>query len=384
MHDEGTETYVIGTDEAGYGPNLGPLTIAATVWRVEPSSSQGLDGSLKPRTKDDPFRRFARKATDEPDDRPLIDDSKAVYGRGGLHSLERATLAMLAPAVRARLLPVAQAPSPAGACEGVGLGGLTSPARESSGASIAVAEEPALSLRQFWRSVVRQGDVDAWEELFWLREFADALPIAPREAIAIPSDVDSEANVSRRKRRRKRVAPTVTFQFARATAVFPESFNRGVAEAGNKASLLTRATLALVAEILADLPPGACVFWSADRHGGRKWYRDALQEAFPDSLVMTVDESPTLSRYRWFRDGAPVECEFRVEGDSYVPTALASMSAKYLRELCMSAWNAHWLAHRPGLRPTAGYPGDARRFFEEIRDLLLDAGVCDRSIWRGC
>ena len=27
-------TYLIGTDEAGYGPNLGPLVISATVWRV--------------------------------------------------------------------------------------------------------------------------------------------------------------------------------------------------------------------------------------------------------------------------------------------------------------------------------------------------------------
>jgi hypothetical protein len=243
-----------------------------------------------------------------------------------------------------------------------------------------LAEATGLSLRQFWRSVVRRGDVDAWDELFWLREFADSLPVAPRE------EADEGSNVAAvpKKRRRKPVAPTVSFQFARATALFPESFNGGVAQAGNKASLLTQATLALVAEIVAELPSGACVFWSADRHGGRKWYRDPLQEAFPDSLVMTVDESPTLSRYRWFRDGAPVECEFRVEGDSYVPTALASMSAKYLRELCMAAWNAHWLARRPELRPTAGYPGDARRFFEAIRDLLLDAGVCERSVWRGC
>ena len=26
--------YLIGTDEAGYGPNLGPLVISATVWEA--------------------------------------------------------------------------------------------------------------------------------------------------------------------------------------------------------------------------------------------------------------------------------------------------------------------------------------------------------------
>ena len=28
-------TLVIGTDEAGYGPNLGPLVVAATAWQVD-------------------------------------------------------------------------------------------------------------------------------------------------------------------------------------------------------------------------------------------------------------------------------------------------------------------------------------------------------------
>ncbi|MGH7136049.1 MAG: hypothetical protein ACREHD_09935, partial [Pirellulales bacterium] len=27
--------YIVGTDEAGYAPNLGPLVITATVWSVE-------------------------------------------------------------------------------------------------------------------------------------------------------------------------------------------------------------------------------------------------------------------------------------------------------------------------------------------------------------
>ena len=33
--------YLIGTDEAGYAPNLGPLVISATVWEID----DGLDGA---------------------------------------------------------------------------------------------------------------------------------------------------------------------------------------------------------------------------------------------------------------------------------------------------------------------------------------------------
>ena len=33
-------TLVIGTDEAGYGPNLGPLVVAATAWQVEADADE--------------------------------------------------------------------------------------------------------------------------------------------------------------------------------------------------------------------------------------------------------------------------------------------------------------------------------------------------------
>jgi len=46
------------------------------------------------------------------------------------------------------------------------------------------------------------------------------------------------------------------------------------------------------------------------------------------------------------------------------------MTAKYLRETAMRAFNAFWAERVPGLRPTAGYPGDARRFREEIADRM--------------
>jgi hypothetical protein len=58
------------------------------------------------------------------------------------------------------------------------------------------------------------------------------------------------------------------------------------------------------------------------------------------------------------------------------------MAAKYLREVCMSQFNRYWLTRVPGIRPTAGYPGDASRFFAEIRNVLEADGTAERAVWR--
>ena len=39
--------YLVGTDEAGYGPNLGPLVVSATVWRVDSLHNKDVFGQLK-------------------------------------------------------------------------------------------------------------------------------------------------------------------------------------------------------------------------------------------------------------------------------------------------------------------------------------------------
>ena len=62
--------------------------------------------------------------------------------------------------------------------------------------------------------------------------------------------------------------------------------------------------------------------------------------------------------------------------------ALASMISKYVRELLMREFNRYWLAHVPGLKPTAGYPQDAVRYIDAIRPALLKLGIAERAVWR--
>lgn len=72
--------WVVGIDEAGYGPNLGPLVQAAVALHLPDNDAAGWE-TLKP---------VVRRCHDRADGRLLIDDSKKVYTRGGLAALERA------------------------------------------------------------------------------------------------------------------------------------------------------------------------------------------------------------------------------------------------------------------------------------------------------
>jgi hypothetical protein len=58
------------------------------------------------------------------------------------------------------------------------------------------------------------------------------------------------------------------------------------------------------------------------------------------------------------------------------------MTSKYLRELAMAAFNAFWQRHVPHLKPTAGYPVDAKRFKQDIAAAQSRLGIEDDLLWR--
>lgn len=74
---------------------------------------------------------------------------------------------------------------------------------------------------------------------------------------------------------------------------------------------------------------------------------------------------------------------FLVEADSlHLPTALASMIAKYTRELLMARFNRWFTRKAPNVAPTAGYASDAKRFWGEIEPLLPQLGIEAASLKR--
>lgn len=317
--------YWIGTDEAGYGPNLGPLVISATVWQT-PDAGRDADWyellSAVVSRHVHPQRRLSQVP---------IADSKSLYKPGGaLQNLECGVLATLR----------------------------------------AIGRRPA-DWREAWTALAPENS-DGLDRDPWYRDFQLALPLA-HDSDALDRLAETFLHGLQQT--------SIQLLSMRSVTVSPEQFNSRLDRLGNKATILSTLTMEL---IKAVLPPanGQAVFVVCDKHGGRRRYADLLQTEFPDYLVEIRDESPALSVYRWGPAAGRVEFRFLEKAERLLPVALASMMSKYLRELAMLAWNAFWQRHVPGLRPTAGYPVDAVRFKKEIDACQQRLGISDRRVWR--
>ncbi len=318
--------YLIGTDEAGYGPRLGPLLISISVWHV-PRASSEIDlydalsaGISSTRVRDD--------------DKLIINDSKKLYHSGGsLRLLERGVLTCL--------------------------GGLAAPDRWPT------------TWRNLWKTLT--GTLpEALDVLPWYAGYEEDLPI---DATAEEIEHLRSPLIAMWK---KQQCKLVRF---RTTAIFPEQLNRAIDELDSKAEVLTRATTALIADALKNLPPDSASI-VCDKHGGRNYYLPAIQRQFPETLVQVIKESQPESRYQFTLDQQTIDICFRKGGESFLPAALASLASKLLRELAMRAWNRFWINEIPGLKPTAGYPADAVRFRQTVERRCDEAGLPLHLWWR--
>jgi hypothetical protein len=120
-----------------------------------------------------------------------------------------------------------------------------------------------------------------------------------------------------------------------------------------------------------------------DKHGGRNTYAAMIQGALPDGLVVAQEEGTARSCYRVVGLRRELRLTFQPRADGeQLCVALASMVSKYLREVLMGEFNRFWQAQVPGLKATAGYPGDAARFFAQIRPVLAPLGLAEDAVWR--
>ena len=141
-------------------------------------------------------------------------------------------------------------------------------------------------------------------------------------------------------------------------------------QAGTKSRVNLDAILLLVEKTRQSIP-GLCPKIIIDRQGGRIHYAEQLRRFWPESRLEIIGENISIARYRISDNQGSFLLSFETKSEiNHFPVALASMSAKYIRELSMKRINNYFTKQMPFLSPTAGYVQDGRRFLKEIKPLL--------------
>ena len=309
---------VIGMDEAGLGPNLGPFVVAVTVWDV-PGSPFEFDF----------WKTFEDVLTNSPktyDTRLHVADSKEVFQpKRGFDALEQGVLAALR------------------------MTGLEPRSFEELCQFLSADDEKA----------------DAVSEIPpWYRDHPPELPIEPID-VGISDAWSASCQFS-----------GVRLVAIKAAIIEPQRFNQLIREYDNKSLVVSRVAFQLLRSVWS--PDEAEAFGVGDKHGGRNRYDQLLSEVLDGEMIFRLEEGAERSDYRV---GKTV-LRFQPRAEEHGPVALASMTAKYVRELAMSRFNRFWAGHVDGLKPTQGYPVDAKRFRQEIAETQRKLGITDEVLWR--
>jgi len=147
-------------------------------------------------------------------------------------------------------------------------------------------------------------------------------------------------------------------------------YNKMVGTVKNKASVLFTATSQLIKNAFDNFA-GDDLQIMIDRQGGRVRYRKVLQRMFPDMKLKIIRESQKDSSYELQNNGKFMRLHFVVGADDrFLPVSLASMVSKYLRELLVYNINRYFSGFGADLKPTAGYWKDGLRFIQDVNTNL--------------
>jgi ribonuclease HII len=302
---------LVGIDEAGFGPILGPLVVSSSTFSL-PDNLLASD-LWQILTKSVSNRRKYLAG------RLLITDSKKAYTRSlGIKHLERTVLTVLR-------------------CYG---------------------KEPA-TLSELVE-VLCPDCLERLSDYPWYKDTRSYLlsPDTADRTIAAAVLVDDLASNGIELKALKSCCLDVAY------------YNKMVEAVKNKASVLFTATSQLIQAAYNDFP-GENLHIVIDRQGGRMHYRQNLQRMFPDMSMSIVRESPTVSSYDLQTDSGGMRVHFVVSADQqYLPVSLASMVSKYLREVLIGCMNRYFTGFNPNIKPTAGYWEDGLRFIEDLKTNL--------------
>ena len=329
----------VGIDEAGYGPNLGPLVMTAVVAEAA-GRSRPLRTRMPRRTwiSGRDLAGTVDRAGGDPA-RLWVDDSKAILRGGkGRDRLETACLAAVHAAGRG-------VPGSLPIC------------------SLAIQCRHARRCRAL--ALVRRAGMRrrGWP---WARCRLDAVwhrlggrPLEPAggtwRLVAIESVV-----------------------------VGPARFNAELEATGSKAEVHFAAFARLLRAGWDRAGDGVTTFVTGDKHGGRHYYLEPLSRTFADAWIDRGLRGPGSSRYT-IRDGARrLELTLMPRADRERRPGRAGVDRQQDGPGTLDGrlQRDTGATRIPGLRPTAGYPVDARRFRRRSRQAAMAAG-CDPATGGG-
>jgi ribonuclease HII len=315
--------WIIGIDEAGYGPNLGPFVMTAVACQAPRRLGRANFWQV--------LSAVVRQAADEDDGRVVVDDSKLVYSPArGLAELERSVWALL---VRGNSLP---------------------------------------TLHAFLDTVAPDDLVEVRGEHWYHGGSSIPTQVPVAEIVPLAARLDEAC-----------AAAGIVFRLIRSVVICPPRFNSVTDGHGSKGAVLAEALRRLLRCCRETIPGEDQLQFIVDKHGGRNSYAAQIQHALAEGIVVARREGMNQSVYDVMGLDRKVQLTFQPRADAeHFCVALASMTSKYLRELLMAEFNQFWQKHAPGVKPTAGYPGDAQRFIKDITPVAQRLGIGEAALWR--
>ena len=302
---------LVGIDEAGYGPILGPLVVSSSIFSVPHNLLASDLWQILSKSVSDRRKRLAGRL--------LVTDSKKAYSRAsGIRHLERTVLTVLK-------------------CLG---------------------KEPATLVELL--ELLCPGCLERLSDYPWYQDiggYSLSIDTADKEiASAVLAD-DLASN-------------GIELLDLKSCCLDVAYYNKMVAVVKNKANVLFSATCSLIKGAYDNFA-GDDLQIIVDRQGGRVHYRKNLQRMFGDMELKILRESPATSSYELQAGGKTMRVHFVVGADGrFMPVSLASMVSKYLRELLIGSINSYFAGFSDDLKPTAGYWKDGLRFIEDIKTSL--------------
>jgi ribonuclease HII len=305
---------LVGIDEAGFGPILGPLVVSSSAFSLPHNLLTSDLWQVLRKSIGDRRKHLAGRL--------LITDSKKAYTRSsGIKHLQRTVMSVLK----------------------------------------CLDKEPATLTELI--ELLCPSCLERLSFYPWYRDIADhgfSMDIADKEVASVVLAGDLASN-------------GIELLDLKSCCLDVAHYNKMVAAVKNKANVLFSTTCTLI-KIAYDNFAGDDLQIIVDRQGGRVHYRSQLQRMFGDMELKILRESTTTSSYELQAGGKAMRVHFVVGADDrFLPVSLASMVSKYLRELLIGNINRYFAGLSSGLKPTAGYWKDGLRFIEDIKTNLPDA-----------